>query len=220
MKKSSIFLVVFLFSLFTAVSFTLSGCAFAPASKPFIYNSYLLPGQFSYKASFKKWTRKSDVYNRFVTVMLVRATYFNASFRYAYVMEYAKYYMLNKEAFKKMLKKSYSKLNNYIKFFVSVYTPNKKYNDLDSNRSIWMVYLVNSEGDIALPLKLKPAGQKRIFLKTFFPYVTEWSRQYIIKFPKYFREKTRELMISPDTKWIKLIITGVSGRAELRWDFQ
>lgn len=217
MKKKITLLIISFF--FVIISFDLAGCSFAPGSKPFIYNSYLLPGRFNYKHTLKKWTRKADVYNRFNTVMLVRASYFNAPFRYAYAMEYAKYYMLNKKEFKKMLTKSYSRLTKYSKFFVSVYTPEKKYNDLDSSRSIWMVYLVNNRGQSVLPLKIKPSNQKRAFLKIFFPYVTHWSRQYVMKFPKYYNKKKDKLMIGPNTKWVKLVITGVNGKAELKWSF-
>jgi hypothetical protein len=217
MKNKIIFLTLCLF--FVIISLSLAGCSFAPASKQFIYNSYLFQGRFSYKDALKKWTRKTDVYNRFHTVMLVRATFFNIPFKYAYSMEYAKYYMLNRKAFKKMLKKSYSKAAKYTKFFVSVYTPEKKYNDLDSNRSIWMIYLVNNKSQSVLPLEIKPSEQKKVFFKTFFPYITRWSRQYIIEFPKYYNKKKDELIISPHTKWIKLVIAGVNGKAELKWNF-
>lgn len=211
------FSVLILFVLISSVYF--SGCSFAPLSKPYIYNSRLLPGKFSYKASLKKWTRKADIYNRFNTVVLLRATYFNAPFRYAYTMEYAKYYMLTKKAFKNKLNKSYSNLNKHISFFVSAYTPQKGYNNLDSIRSIWLVYLINNQGESVLPLSIKPAQQKRVFLKTFFPYVTDWSKQYIIKFPRYYNKKNKKLLISPATKWIKLIVTGINGRAVLKWNF-
>ncbi len=211
------FFILILLVLISSLDF--SGCSFAPLSKPYMYNSRVLPGKFSYKASLKKWTRKADIYNRFNTVMFLRATFFNAPFRYAYAMEYAKYYMLTQKAFKEKLNKSYSNLNKHIGFFVSVYTPQKDYNNLDSIRSIWLVYLINNKGESVLPLSIKPAQQKRVFLKTFFPYVTDWSKQYIIKFPRYYNKKNKKLLISPATKWIKLIITGVNGRAVLKWDF-
>ncbi len=215
---SAVFFVLILILLVSS-SFDLSGCSFAPLSKPYMYNSRLLPGKFSYNTSLKNWTRKVNIYNRFDTVMLLRATYFNAPFRYAYVMEYSKYYMLTKKGFKKRLDKSYSSLNKYIKFFVSVYTPLKDYNDLDSVHSIWLVYLMNDKGESLLPISIKPAPQKRVFLKTFFPYVTDWSKQYIIKFPRYYSKSSKKLLINPSTEWIKLIITGVSGRAVLKWNF-
>ncbi len=209
------FFILILFALISSLDF--SGCSIAQLPKPHIYNSRVIPAKLNYKASLKKWTRKADIYNGFNTVMFLRATLFNAPFRYAYTTEYAKYYMLTKGAFKKKLNKSYSSLNKYTVFFVSVYTPQKNYNNLGSARSIWSVYLVNNKGERVLPLSINPAQQKRVFLKTFFPYVTVWSKQYIIKFPIYYNKKNKKLLISPASKWIKLIITGVNGRAVLKW---
>lgn len=218
-KRSLLAVFLILILLVSSSLFYLSGCSFAPLSKPYMYNSRLLPGKFSYNASLKNWTRKVNVYNRFDTEILLRATYFNAPFRYAYVMEYSKYYMLTKKNFKKRLNQSYSNLNKYTDFFVSVYTPQKDHNDLGSIHSIWLVYLMNNKGESLVPVSIKPAPQKRTFLKTFFPYVTDWSKQYIIKFPKYYNKKDKKLLIGPSTEWIKLIITGVNGRAVLKWNF-
>lgn len=217
-KSLSSLSVLILILLLSASFLVLSGCSLVPLLKKPVYKSSIAPVNFNYKASLNKWTRKADIYNRLNTVMFLRATYLNAPFRYAYTMEYAKYYMLPNTVFKKKLNKSYSGLANHITFFTSVYTPKKGYNNLDSDRSIWLVYLINNNGESVLPLSIKPAKQKKVFLKTFYPYVTEWSKQYIIKFPRYYDKKNKKLFINPDIKWIKLIITGVNGRVVLKWN--
>ena len=80
-----------------------------------------------------------------------------------------------------------------------------------------MVYLTNNKGESVMPVSIKPSQKKRVFLKKFFPYVTDWSKQYIMKFPEYYAKKENKLFLNPPVKWIKLIITGVNGKAVLKW---
>ena len=143
--------------------------------------------------------------------MYIRATYLDKSFMRSYEDKYYDYYM-------KRPKNLIKKIGKSTVFLVSVYTPRKSYNNLDSKRSIWMVYLTNNEGESLMPLSIKPSQQKKVFLKKFFPYVTDWSRQYIIKFPKYYDNKEHKLFLNSGVKWIKLLITGVNGKAVLKWN--
>jgi|GEM_PF-2825161 len=206
--KKTVFLIIL--SFFVSIPlFCLTGCS--------VLSSLGIPSAFQtsggYKQALDKASRKADIYNELNTVMYIRATYFNKSFVRAYEKEYRYYYMKKPEGFKK-------KLRGYITFLVSVYTPKKSYNNLDSNRSIWMVYLTNNEGESVMPVSIKPSQEKRVFLKKFFPYVTDWSRQYIMKFPKYYVKKENKLFLNPSVKWVKLIITGVNGKAVLKWNIK
>jgi hypothetical protein len=200
-------LLAVLFFIVSIPPFYLSGCT--------VFNSLGIPPTIQsnggYVSSLSKATRKSDIYNKFNTVMYIRATYFDKSFERAYSAEYYNYYMRKP----KMLNK---KSNKYITLLVSVYTPEKSYNNLDSKRSIWMVYLVNNGGESLMPASIKPSQKKRVFLKKFFPYVTDWSRQYIIKFPEYFDKSKKKLFLNSSVKWIKLVVTGVNGKAVLKWN--
>ncbi len=204
--KKKVFLIFLLF-IASVPSFFLSGCS--------VFSSLGIPPAVQtgggYKSALRKSTRKADIYNKLNTVMYIRATYLNNNFVRAYEKEYYKYYM-------KKPKGLIDKQKGYITLLVSVYTPRKAYNNLDSNRSIWMVYLTNNEGESVMPLSIKPSQKKRVFLKKFFPYVTDWSKQYIMKFPKYYDKKENKLFLNSSVKWIKLIITGVNGKAVLKWD--
>ncbi len=204
--KKTVFLII-LFFVVSVPLFYLSGCSvFSSLGIPPAVQSYG-----GYKSALRKATRKADIYNKLNTVMFIRATYFNKSFVHAYEKEYYNYYMKKPAGLKENLSK-------YITLFVSIYTPEKSYNNLDSNRSIWMVYLTNDEGESVMPVSIKPSQKKRVFLKKFFPYVTDWSKQYIMKFPKYYDKKENKLFLNPRVKWIKLIITGVNGKAVLKWN--
>jgi hypothetical protein len=164
-----------------------------------------------YASALRKSTKKADIYDKLNTVMYIGATYFNKSFVSAYEKEYYNYYMKKPEGLEEKMRK-------YITLFVSVYTPSKSYNNLDSARSIWMVYLVNNEGESVMPESIKSSQEKKVFLKKFFPYVTDWSKQYVMKFPKYYDKKENKLFLNHSVKWIELVITGVNGKAVLKWN--
>ena len=204
--KRTVFLIILSFAVSIPL-FYLSGCSILSSLgiPPAVHSSG------GYRSALRKAGRKADIYNKLNTVMYIRATYFNRTFVRAYEKEYLYYYMKKPEGLRK-------KLRGYVTFLVSVYTPQKSYNNLDSNRSIWMVYLTNNKGESVMPVSIKPSQKKRVFLKKFFPYVTDWSKQYIIKFPEYYAQKENKLFLNPSVKWIKLIITGVNGKAVLKWN--
>ena len=205
--KKKVSLIILLFTFTILPLFLLSGCSVFSSlglNQPFQPNG-------EYISALGKATRKADIYNNLNTVMYIRAAYFDKPFMLAYEDKYYDYYMQKPKNLIKKIEKS-------TVFLVSVYTPRKSYNNLDSKRSIWMVYLTNNEGESIMPLSIKPSQQKKVFLKKFFPYVTDWSRQYIIKFPKYYDKKEHKLFLNSGVKWIKLIITGVNGKAVLKWN--
>ncbi|MFW0883637.1 hypothetical protein ACMCNP_01015 [Candidatus Acidulodesulfobacterium sp. H_13] len=227
MKKYIYLIILSFFMLGTSFYFsgcsTLSSTGISSAAK--LESSYAAISSSDryrsiYLQSLKKYTRKADIYDKFNTVMYIGATYFTKPFIYVHTKEYTEYYPLNKNVFIKKLKKSYVKFGKNITFFVSVYTPEKSYNDLNSNRSIWMVYLVNNLGESVLPVSIKLPKQKKVFLKKFFPYITDWSKQYIIKFPIYYDKENNKLFMNNAAKWIKLVITGVNGKAVLKWNLK
>jgi len=205
--KKKYFLIILLFTFIIIPLFLLSGCS--------VFSSLGLKQPFQqsgkYSSALKKATRSADIYNNLNTVMYIRATYFNKPFVRSYENKYYDYYMQSPKSLIKKIKKS-------IMFLVSIYTPRKSYNNLDSKRSIWMVYLTNNEGESLMPISIKPSQQKKVFLKKFFPYVTDWSKQYIIKFPQYYDKKEHKIFLNSGVRWIKLIITGVNGKAVLKWN--
>ncbi len=227
MKKRFYIMLLFLF-IISSVSFGLSGCSLIlkKNEKPIVYKNNVLSKNntykqvIKYKSVLKYATKKIDVYNynNLSTVMFLRATYFDKTFDYAYTKKYSEYYLLDKKAFKRKLNKLYRRSNKYVKFFISVYTPNIRNNNFSSNRSIWLIYLSNNKKESVLPIKIKPAEQKGALLEHFFPYITKWSKQYIVEFPRYYDKKKKELMVTKKTKWLKLTITGVKGRAILKWN--
>lgn len=212
-KKNRFYPIILSFVLLTSL-FYFSACALIGSpGKP-----HAVQSNGGYRTALEKSTRKADIYNHLNTVMYIRATYLNKRFVYAYTKAYAKYYILGPKSFREKLNKLNSLSAKFITLFVSVYMPKKSYNNLGAKQSIWMVYLTNNEGESVMPVSIKHSQQKIAFSKKFFPYITAWSKQYVIKFPVYYDKTENKLFINPSTKWIKLVITGVNGKAVLKWN--
>ncbi len=204
-------LLIFIFFLLPSIFF--SGCSYNNSSVN--SNSGQTPAGYSgnsggYPAVLESSTRKAIIYNQLDTVMYIGATYFNRPFITAYTEKYASLYLLDKGQTETLLSKSLSGMKKYVKIFASIHTPKKAYNDLGSDRSIWKVYLESSQNIKEKPLSILPPPWKKKFLMRFFPYVSYWSKQYVFKFSPS--------IITPGTKWIKLIITGVNGTVTLKWN--
>lgn len=66
------------------------------------------------------------------------------------------------------------------RFFISIYTPEKKYDDLDKNKTLWRVFLeVDGKQWEAKIKKLKLLDAE---IKNLYPYFTPYSTAYIASF--------------------------------------
>lgn len=82
--------------------------------------------------------------------------------------------------------------------FLSFFTPNNKYNDLDQPASIWRAYLeVNGQRYSA---KVRKISKKYPRIKSLYPYHSPWSKAYSLEFPIGANNLSVES--------VKLIITG------------
>ena len=105
---------------------------------------------------------------------------------------------------KKELAKKLNKIINLKQsvFFISVYTKNPKWNNLDSvERSVFKVALM-SAGRVIKPLKIESAS-RYAFL---FPVDTAFFKSYFVYFPE----------IKSGTS-VKLVIGGIPGKIEFLW---
>lgn len=198
----------------SAVGVLLSGCAALKS----VGISPQESGRAQYLAVLRNWTRKSDVYKDLSAVMYVRATYYSPPFIKEYAKEYARNYMLNEKAYRQKLDTLSEDYKKSTSFMVSFYVPDNAYNNLDSPHSIWMVYLVNDRGQAVMPESIKPVKQKLAYIRSFFPYAAKWSKQYIVKFPLYYDKESKTPFLGPGAKSLKLVITGVNGKASLEWN--
>lgn len=171
-----------------------------------------------YLAVLEKWTREGKIYENFETTVLINCTYKTQEFRESYATEYIDTFMLDSEKGDKLMRGEIEAPNNYHEFFLSIHTPNIDWSDLEKKEPIWALYLVNDSGDKASPLEIKKLKDKGPGVKRFYPFFTEWSAGYTVRFPLTLPDGRS--FITPETKHIKLVLTGTPGKGELVWNLK
>lgn len=169
----------------------------------------------NYTSVLEKWTREGKFYDSFETKVLINATYKTLEFRESYSNEYINAFMLHGDKRDMLMMAEMEAPKNYHEFFFSVHTPNIEWSDLEKKDPLWALYLLNDAGERVSPLDIKRVKEKGPGVVRFYPYFTEWSVGYIVKFPINLPDG-REFMTS-DTEYIKLVLTGSPGKGELVW---
>ena len=150
-----------------------------------------------YSSILQKSTRKVEVYDNLEAKVFINATYFSPSFRKGL-----------KNRFKNIFGKEQTLLvkdEKQIVFLVSVFTPKRKNINLN-DQHLWSLYIKNSKEKYK-PKMVKFINQKEK-LNPFFPYINNWSKEYMIFFPNNLTKNERK----------NLVLSNSQVRIELFWD--
>ncbi|MBI5971028.1 MAG: hypothetical protein HY884_07735 [Deltaproteobacteria bacterium] len=169
-----------------------------------------------YDDLLKAWTRSVKVYNGLDTTIYATATFKSPEFREAYITRYADGIKAAESLKMTLLEKETGEFEKYNEFFISVYTADDKWNDLEKPNSVWKLYLEDGRGARVTPVSVKKVDRDDALVKEFFPYLDAWSTAYVARFPKY-TETGAEPIPGNDTLALRLIITGVFGDGTLEW---
>lgn len=161
-----------------------------------------------------RWSRGEKVYEGLESRLYMNATYKTVEFRKAYIERYAKSYELSPERVKVMMERETEQALAYNEFFFTAFTPEDALNDFAEKDSVWQIYLEDAKGNRAKPLSIVAVSNSEPVLREFFPYFDFWSKAYAIQFPKY-ADNGDEM--SPEAGPVKLIVTGVMGKGEMKW---
>lgn len=205
--------LIFLFLLFTVFT----GCAakHIPESSKQGKSEVKQPSS-DYFSVLSQWTKGKKVYENLETKLYVYATYKSWQWRNAYIDEYAKRYMLDALQKENILAREKEINERFNEFFLSIYTPEIKWNDFDKKDSIWSIYLEDDKGERVSLLEITKVDESNPLVREFFPHMDLWSFGYIVKFPKYL-PTGKEPFPSPSSKSMKLTITGAVGKTQLEW---
>lgn len=175
-------------------------------------------GESRYLSVLEKWTRDGKIYEDFETTVLINATYKTKEFRESYAAEYINTFMLDTDKADKLIKGEVEASKKYHEFFLSIHTPNVEWSDLEKKEPIWVLYLITDAGESVSPLDIKKVKDKGPGVVRFYPYFTEWSVGYTVRFPLNLPDG-REF-ITAEAKYIKLVLTGTPGKGELVWNLK
>ena len=101
-------------------------------------------------------------------------------------------------------------------FFLSVYTPVKKWNDLDKDDSIWRLTLTDGERSVEASeiTKLRVDAN----LTKIYPHISDYDFIYLVRFPR--SDETNSALITPESDFFKVRIASSLGVAHLDWEIE
>ena len=178
------------------------------------------PRVYDYDDEFDRWTRTVKIYDGIETVAIVNATYKTSAFVEAYVNKYAKSIQADEDYTKVILEGQLSDLERYNEIFLTLYTPDEKWNDLVRlDASIWRLYLEDGSGARLQPVSIRRVDRDDVMARQFFPYYDEWNVAYVIQFPKY-AVTSVESVPGKNAKTLTFTITGILGEGKIKWGLE
>jgi hypothetical protein len=201
--------------LTTAVGLLSTGCAkisrFVASANP--YHSA------TYEGVYEKWTREARVHRGLEVVLIATATFKSEEFRRAYAEEYAKAHRLAPEEKRSLLEEQLGAARLGHDFILASFVPDKRWDDFHNTNATWRLYLVNEMGERVAPLEVRKLKGREPVVSHFFPHITPHKSVYVVSFPDsvpgggppFLRE---------GVKAVTLVITGVLGTAQMRWEFE
>jgi len=137
-----------------------------------------------YRIILERWTRKGSIHKGLKTELLVTVTYKTEEFRRGYTEEYARVYMLTTLQHKAVIDDQARAAKDYDDFLVSIYTPEKQWDDFSEKDSLWKVYLIRDGRFRTEPLEIRRVRKNRALSESFYPFISPWSSIYIFRFKK------------------------------------
>lgn len=134
-----------------------------------------------YQTLVQKKSERLEVYNGLYNQMTVSATRMDAEMSQAYLSHSARLSQWTVVKYQDEKNKIVSKGAESTEYFISLYTPERKHNDLSSSKSIWKILLdVNGQRYEGKAVKIKSQLTE---VEAMYPAHNRWSTPYVISFP-------------------------------------
>jgi hypothetical protein len=170
-----------------------------------------------YADQLKKWTRNGHVIYDFDEAMNVDATLRSPEFRSAYAAKYLEDYQIVPENRERIRGEILSDGADSFEFHVETATHDYDINDLTGARTVWRVTLIDAAGHEVKPSTITPDKSKRPLEMEFYPYATQFSRGWRLRFPRALADGTP--LVGGNDK-LTLRFAGPPGVVDLVWQIQ
>lgn len=172
-------------------------------------------GSPGYARTTETYTRTKEVHDGLDTRFILSATRLSPEWVKAFSEEYANIYYLDSSRKEQVTAQWKGESERHDLFFVALFTPDEKGNDLEKADTLWSLRLVRSDEKDDAPVYVRKSGLRPEEISRFFPYSGTWYRAYEVAFPKAAGEGAAA---KPGTPRFKLVLSGVRGRAVLAWE--
>lgn len=193
-----------------AVAASSGGCGTRVSS---LYEKVL--GSPRYARTTESLTRTREVRDGLDTRFILSATWLSPEWVTAFSEEYANIYYLDPARKDRVVAEWKGETDRYARFFVSLVTPDDKGNDLEKPGTLWSLRLVRADEKDFQPAYVRKSSLKPEEVARFFPHAGSWDRAYEVAFPK---EAIEGVTARAGEPRMKLVLSGVRGRAVLVWE--
>ena len=189
-----------------AVAVALGGCSLLPRQPvPTTWEG-------EWAAQRDRFTRSGRVYDRVDDQLFATATYQAPSARRARAERLAEWKAMTAAEREQLLAAERAEAETWEEFLLSVYTPDRVTNDLDSPRSVWRLALVVEGAGELLPAGRPDVVRVDATVAGLYPYAGKFDVVYRVRFPRWTGE--RSLAEIP----FSLVMAGAPGKLELRFN--
>jgi hypothetical protein len=173
---------------------------------------------YDYEQILQRWTRSESLVppTDLDNILNVTATFESWDFRWAYVVRYASDYRLTMEQRRKLLESTLADSRQHHQFFVALYGPNHRWNDLTKKTSAWIVRLIDDRGNESAPEDIIPIRKPGAIEQTYFPYTGVFRQVFRIRFPSAREDGAHT--IAESARWFGLRFAGAQGNTDVRWE--
>lgn len=173
---------------------------------------------YDYEQILQRWTRSESLVppTDLDNILNVTATYESWDFRWAYVVRYANDYRLTVEQRRVLLESTLADARKHHQFFVALYGPNRRWNDLTKKTSAWIVRLVDDRGNESAPEEIIAVRRPGAIEQTYFPYTGVFRQVFRIRFTGSREDGGRT--IAENARWFGLRFAGAQGNTDVRWE--
>lgn len=158
----------------------------------------------AYNSVLKKWQREAQAYDEFRLQIDVKAVLFTDEFRRAFLERWQRIRGESRSSLQEMTSGKSGAL-------VSLYTPIYEYMTLD-NAKLWSFEL--RFGDRVFAPTLVKLVPDKVMLQPYFPFVSNWSREYLVIFDT--AAPGGESLVLPDS--VTLALRSALSNIEFKWE--
>ena len=134
-----------------------------------------------YEEMIENKSKKLEVYDGLYNKLTIHGTWLDSQITEASLSHSARLLQWNEQKYKEEKTKAISKHTASTEFFVSFYTPERKYNDLSQNKTLWKIFLdVDGQRYEGKATKVKLLLTE---IQMLYPYHNRWSTPYVLTFP-------------------------------------
>jgi hypothetical protein len=170
-----------------------------------------------YDTILKTWTRSTRIYDGLDTKAFITATFHAPEFRRVFALAFPDIYGHGGDVTRRELVDLTEDVEQYLNFFVALYTPDRKWNDLAKNDSIWRLSLTGNHDVSVAPVEVVPVKIDEN-LRAVYPHLGRFDKVYIVRFP--LADPMGRLVLHPSSEGFSLRLASALGHSLLNWKLQ